>query len=90
MVHKLLASSSECSVSALDLFYVPLTQTSVEKGTWFDVHPIASVSDIGPIEFAFEGKQQELVDLAHTLLYVMVQLVRSDGSEIDGGSKVSQ
>ena len=88
MAHKLHASSRECSVSALDLFYVPPTQTSVEKGTWVDVHPIASFSDTGPTEFEFEGKQ-EFLDLAHTLLYVTVQLVKSDGSEIDGGSTVA-
>ena len=56
MAHKLHASSSGCSVSALDLFYVPPTQTSVEEGTWVDVHPVASVSDSGPVEFEFEGK----------------------------------
>ena len=59
MAYKLHPRSSECSVSALDLFYVPPTQKSVEKGTWVDVHPIASVSDTGPIEFEFEGKQQD-------------------------------
>ena len=79
MAHKLHASSSECSVSALDLFYVTPTQTNVEKFTWVDVHPITSVSDTGPIEFEFEGKQQEFLHLAHTLLYVTVQLVKSDG-----------
>ena len=76
MAHKLHASSSECSVSALDLFYVPQTQTSVEKGTWADVHPMASVSDSGPIELKFEGKQQEFLDLTHTLRYVTIQLVK--------------
>ena len=40
MPQKLRASSSECSVSALDLFCVPPTQKNVEKGTWVDVHPI--------------------------------------------------
>ena len=90
MAQKLHASSRECFVSALDLFYVPPTQTSVEKGTWVDVHPIASVSDTGPIEFEFEGKDQEFSDLAHTLQYVTVQLVKSDGSETDGSSKVAQ
>ena len=39
----------------------------MEKGTWVDVHPIAS--DTGPIQVEFE--------------------VKSDGSEIDGGSKVA-
>ena len=76
MEHRLHASSSECSVSALDLFHVPPKQTSVEKGTWVDVHLIASVQDTGPIEFEFEGKQQEFLDLAHTLLYVTAQLVK--------------
>ena len=60
----------------------------MEKGTWVEVHPTASVSDTGPIEFQFERKQQEFLDLAHMLLYVTVQLVKSDESEIDGGSKV--
>ena len=88
MAHKLHASSNECSVSALDLFYAPPTQTSVEKEIWVDVHQIASVSDTGPIDFEFEGKQQEFLDLAHTLLYVTILLVKSDGSELDGGSNV--
>ena len=72
----------------MDLFYVPPTQTSVEKETWDDVHPIASVSDTGRIDFEFQGKQQKFLDLAHTLLYVNIQLVKSDGSELDAGSKV--
>ena len=73
MAHKLHASSNECFVSVLDLFYVPSTQTSVEKGSWVSVHPIASVSDTGPIQFEFEGKQQEFLNLPHTLLYVTIQ-----------------
>ena len=88
MAHKLHAGSNECSISALDLFYVPPTQTSVEKGIWVDAHLIASVSDTGQIEFEFEGKQQEFLELAHMLLYVTIQLVKSDGSELDGGAKV--
>ena len=89
MAYKLHESSSECSVSALDLFYVPPTQTSVQKGTWVDVRLIVSVSDTKPIELESEGKQKEFLDLAHTLLYVTVQLVKSDGSDIDCGSKVA-
>ena len=78
MAHKLHVSSSECSVSSLDLFHVHPTQTSVEKGIWVNVHSIASVSDTGSIEFEFKGKQQEFLDLAHMLLCVTVQLVKSD------------
>ena len=61
----------------------------MEKGTWVDVHPVRSVSDTGPVEFEFERKQQEFLDLAHMVLYVTVQLVKSDRSEADGGSKVA-
>ena len=74
--------------SAYDLFYVPPTQMRVRKGRWVDVRPKASISDTGPIEFEFEGKQQEFLDLTHTLLYVTIQLVKSDGSEIDSGTKI--
>ena len=62
---------------------------SIEKRTWVEVHPITSVSDTGPIEFEFEGKQREFLDLAHTLLYVTIQLVKSDESELDSGTKVN-
>ena len=73
MAHKLHASSNEYSLSALDLFFVPPRHTNeCEKGTWVDVHTIASVSDTAPTKFDFEGKQQELLDLAHTLLYVTI------------------
>ena len=67
----------------MDLFYVSPIQTSVKKRTCVDVYPIAPLSNTGPIEFEFEGKQQEL-DLAHVFLYVTVQLVKSNGSELDG------
>ena len=73
MAYKLHASLNECSVSALDLFYVPPTQTSVENGTLVDVHPIASLSDTEPIEFKFERKQEEFLDLAQMLLYVTIR-----------------
>ena len=58
-------------------------------GTWADVHSIASVSDTGTFEFESKEKQQEFFDLAHTLLNVTVQLVKSDGSKIDCDSKVA-
>ena len=53
-----------------------------------DVHPITSVSDTGPIESELEGKEQEFLDLAHMFLYVTMQRMKSDGSELDSGAKV--
>ena len=60
----------------------------MEEGTRVDVHPIDSVSGTGLTEFEFEGKQRKFLDLAHTFLYVALQLVKSDGSEVDEGTKV--
>ena len=60
----------------------------MKKGTWIDVYPKSSISETGQIQLEFERKQQELLDLSHRLLYVTMQLVKSDGSELDGGTKV--
>ena len=65
MAYKLHASSSECSVSASDLFYELITQTSMEKGTWIDAHPIASVSYTRPTKFEFEGKNKSFINCAN-------------------------
>ena len=45
-VHK---DSNDCSSSSLDLFLLPPTQSSFQKGKTIDYHPITS--DGGPIEF---------------------------------------
>ena len=62
--------------------------TQLPNSLFLDGSRIASISDTGPIEFELEGEQQEFLDVAHTLLYVTIPLVKSDGSELDGGTKV--
>ena len=46
-VHK---DSNDCSSSSLDLFLLPPTQSSFQKGKSIDYHPVTSLSDGGPIE----------------------------------------
>ena len=72
----------------MDLFYIAPIQRSVGKGIWVDACPIAFVLDSRQIGFEFEGKQREFLDLAYTLLYVSIQLVKTNGSEINSGNKV--
>ena len=50
-VHK---NSNDCSSSSLDLFLLPPTQSSFQKGKTIDYHPVTSLSDGGPIEFKVE------------------------------------
>ena len=84
-VHK---DSNDCSSSSLDLFLLPLTQSSFQKGKTIDYHPITSLSDGGPIEFKVSGSGKEFLDLARSYLYLKVKVSKTDGSNLDGASKV--
>ena len=66
--------SNECMKSELDLFSLPPTQTSIESSYWCQYKPISSLTDDGPIEFVVPGNGDEYLDVAHTLLYVRVNL----------------
>jgi hypothetical protein len=58
--------SCECVKSELEIFAVPLTQTSIEKGEWIVYKPIASISDESPIEFVVTWHGENYIDLLHT------------------------
>ena len=60
------SKSEECTKTELDLFSVPPTQVSLEKGLWIDHQPVSSVSDGGPITFLSPGTE-DYVDLAKTI-----------------------
>ena len=81
-------NSRECTKSELDLFIVPPTQTSIEKGQWVEYHPIANISDNGPIEFYVSGSSEEYIDLSQTLLYVKAKVTQPNGDDLIAGAKV--
>ena len=85
-VHK---DSNDCSSSSLDLFLLPPTQSSFQKGKSIDYHPIASLSDGEPIEFKVSGSGKEFLYLARSYLYLKVKVSKTVGSNLDGASKVS-
>ena len=72
----------ECVKSELDLFSRPLIQTSIEDGKWIEHHPIASITDDGPLEFFVSGSGEDYVDLANTYLYIQAKIVNSDGTDL--------
>ena len=67
---------------------LPPTQLSFQKGKTIDYHPITSLSDGGPIEFKVSGSGKEFLDLARSYLYLKVKVSKTDGSNLDGASKV--
>ena len=55
--------SCECIKSELDIFAVPLTQTSIEHGQYVEYNPIAAIALGQPIEFNISGGGQDYLDL---------------------------
>ena len=63
-------NSKRCDKSEIDLFSVPPTQLSLEKGRWIDYRPLSSVqNDDAAITFMISGTD-EYIDLSKTILVV--------------------
>lgn len=77
-----------CLKSELDVFLVPGTQTSIDRGQWQDYYPIASLDGNGPVEFVVPGTPDEYVDLAHTRLYLRVKVTKPDGTVPGDGENI--
>ena len=81
------SKSQECTKSELDLFSVPPTQVSLEKGYWIDHQPVSSVSDKGPVTFLSPGTE-DYVDLSKTILVVRTKVTKADGANLNADEKV--
>ena len=81
--------SCACSSPQLDLFTTPMTQTSVESGTWAEFNPTSAISDSMPIEFDVSGAGTSYIDLSQTQLIVRAQLLKGDGTAIDNTTHVA-
>ena len=81
------SKSGECAKTELDLFSVPPTQVSLEKGLWIDHQPVSSVSDGGPITFLCPGTE-DYVDLTKTILVVRAKVTKANGNNLDQNEKV--
>ena len=80
--------SSASSSSSLDLFLLPPTQSRFQKDKSIDYHLITSLSDGGPTEFKVSESGKEFLDHARSYLYLKVKVSQTDGSNLDGASKV--
>ena len=79
--------SQECSKSELDLFLVPPTQTSLERGHWIEYQPVSSVADGGPTTFLVPATE-DYVDLSKTILVVRAKVTKANGDNLDADEKV--
>ena len=76
------SKSQECTKTELDLFSIPPTQTSLEKGHWVDFQPVLGVSDGGPITFLCPSTE-DYVDLSKTILVIRAKVTKANGADLD-------
>ncbi|XP_072014879.1 uncharacterized protein F54H12.2-like [Amphiura filiformis] len=80
--------SCECTLSQLDLFTVPPTQTSVVSGMWTEFFPVSSItSDTAPLEFNINGGD-EYLDMSSTILQVQAKITRANGNDLEAQDQV--
>ena len=80
--------SKRCDKSEVDLFRVPPTQQSLERGRWIDYAPLSSVKNPNSaITFLIAGTD-EYIDLSKTILTVTGKITKKDGtSKLDGNDQ---
>ena len=82
--------SKRCEKSEVDLFSVPPTQLSLEKGRWIDYRPLSSVENPdSAITFLIAGTD-EYLDLSKTILYVEGKILKGDDdTPLSGGGQIN-
>ena len=81
--------SKRCDKSEVDLFRVPPTQQSLERGRWIDYAPLSSVENPNSaITFLIAGTD-EYIDLSKTILTVTGKITKKDGTTKLGGGDQS-
>ena len=80
--------SKRCDKSEVDLFSVPPTQQSLERGRWIDYAPLSSVQNPdSAITFLIAGTD-EYIDLSKTILTVTGNIMKKDGTtKLTGGGQ---
>ena len=81
--------SCESIKEELDLFSVPISQTSLEREKYIQYNPVSIFSNSRPIEFLIPGESSSYIDLSNTLLHVCARIKKQDGTVLANDSNVS-
>ena len=82
--------SKRCDKSEVDLFRVPPTEQSLERGRWIDYAPLSIAENANSaITFLIAGTD-EYIDLSKTILTVTGKITKKDGtSKLDGNDQAN-
>lgn len=76
-----------CTKSELSLFdYAPI-QMAIDRSSFVEIHPVASISDNPTVEFLIPGLGESYYDLSHLYLKVQAKIVKADGTALTEGEK---
>ena len=80
--------SKRCDKSEVDLFSVPPTQQSLERGRWIDYAPLSSVQNPDSAITFLIAETDEYIDLSKTILTVTGNIMKKDGTtKLAGGGQ---
>ncbi|GFW45069.1 uncharacterized protein TNCV_4513831 [Trichonephila clavipes] len=68
-----------CTKSELDLFASAPIQLAIDRSSFVEVHPVASISDNNTIEFLISGLGESYFDLSHLFLHVQSKILKVNG-----------
>ena len=81
--------SKRCDKSEIDLFSVPPTQQSLERGRWIGYAPLSSVENTdSPINFLIT-RTDEYIDLSKTILTVTGKIVKDTETVLDSSNQAN-
>ena len=81
--------SKRCDKSEIDLFRVPPTQQSLERGRWIDYAPLSSVENPdSAITYLIAGTD-EYFNLSKTILTVRGEITKGGGTKLTGGGQTN-
>ncbi|GFV05402.1 uncharacterized protein F54H12.2 [Trichonephila clavipes] len=81
--------SNICLKSELDLFSTLPTQLAIDSSSFVQIHPLASLSDSGPLEFYISGNGEHYLDLAHSILHLQIKILKKNDSVIGDNDHVA-
>ena len=64
--------SEECSLTPLEIFDIPPTQTAIEKIYDVEFLPMSALRDGGVVEFYIPASAEDYIDLKNSKLYIFM------------------
>ncbi|GFX62986.1 uncharacterized protein TNCV_1100791 [Trichonephila clavipes] len=76
-----------CTKRKLDCFTTSPIQLAIDRSSFVEIHPVASISDNNTIEFLISGLGESYFDLSHLFLHVQARILKGNGEAFQNDDK---